>query len=258
MASSVNFVIGDFEAQAKFREEHNDFIESFPTLTIAIEKAFNRSVENLELVDALILDLSSECLKRFSEIGLLCANGLGDGAFVVLRSMFEYLVTVRYLHLHPTKAEDFVNYLHVHMHTVLGQIERTFGPDHLTREFRDRVEKNFDQVKAKFTYSIKNGRRKTKSRWSDAGIVEMAIQAGLGKFVVLAYYLPIERAHPSMIYILNRQNQKREAPSQALMISHNMLIELLILQHEHFGIDELKPMIGQCLEEFGNVWKRYK
>jgi hypothetical protein len=37
-----------------------------------------------------------------------------------------------------------------------------------------------------------------------------------------------------------------------------MAIELLILQHEHFGLDDLKPLIGQCLHDFEEVWKKYK
>jgi Family of unknown function (DUF5677) len=259
MPTDVNFQIGDFKAQSEFREEHEGFIECLPTLNIALEKSFNRPAkDDIRLVDALIHDLSNEGVRRFSEIGLLCANGVGDGASIILRSMFEHLVTARYLHLHPEKAEDFVDYLYVHMHTVQSQMERTFGSDHISKEYKDLVEKNFDKVKERFSYTTRQGKRKTKSGWTDKSIVDMAINVGLSDFVVLAYYLPLEKAHPSAIHIIGEKSQKKESASQTLMISHKVLIELLILQHQHFGIEELRPLIAECLEDFEKIWKKYK
>ena len=172
--------------------------------------------------------------------------------------MFEYLVTARYLHIHPEKAEDFVNYLFVQMRTVREQAQKIHGKDYVTTEYRELVEKNFDRVRERFTYLMKDGRVKTKSRWVDTGIVDMATESGLSQFIILAYYHPIEKTHPSALFLLNRQDQKEETVSQTLMISHRMIIELLILQREHFGVNELKPLIGQCLQDFDEIWKRYK
>src|SRR5687767_12629256 len=87
MSSKINFTIGDLDFQKKFREVHKNFIQGCPTLNTAIEVAFNRTPENIALVDGLIYDLSREAVNRFSEIGLLCANGVGNGASIILRSM---------------------------------------------------------------------------------------------------------------------------------------------------------------------------
>ena len=255
----VNFKIGDFKAQKEFRKEHRQFIEYLPNLVDALKIAFNRQYQASALADTLVYDLSKECVDRFSEIGLLCANGQGDAAFIILRSMFEYLVCARYLHLHPDKSSDFVDYLHVHMHTVHVQIQRTYGKDRLasSNEYEARVNANFEKVKEKYSYKTQSGKRKTKSSWSDKGVVDMAIEVGLGEYIVLAYYLGIEKAHPSILAVANKRASK-EVASEALMISHRMLIELLILQHEHFGLEELKPIIGQCLGHFESAWEKYK
>lgn len=258
MPSEVNFTIGDLDFQEKFRESHKSFIQGFPILTTTIKVAFDRSPENITLVDGLIYDLSREAVNRFSEIGLLCANGVGNGASIILRSMFEYLVTAKYLHIYPEKAEDFINYLFVQMRIVREQTQKIYGKDFVTAEYREMVEENFERVKEKFTYLMKDGRVKTKPNWSDMGMVDMAIKSGLSQFIILAYYFPIEKSHPSALFVLNRKNQEEEIVSQTLMISHRMMIELLTLQHEHFGINELKPLIGQCLQDFDEIWKRYK
>jgi hypothetical protein len=257
MDEEINFTIGDFQAQQEFKEEHSEFIRCLPGLNAALQVAFDRSPEPANLQDALIYDLSRQCVKRYSEVGLLCANGLGEGAFIVLRSMFEYLVTARYLHLHPSSADDFVDYLFVHLRTVHTQIERTFGTSSISAETKSIVEENFEKVRNKFTYVTGKGRKRVKSGWTDMGNVDMAIEVGLGDFVVLAHYLPIEKAHPSMFSVLENQEQRKDASSHALMISHRILIELLILQDEHYQIVALAPLIAQCLHDFKEVWGRY-
>lgn len=256
----VNLKIGDSKAQKKFRKQHKAFIECFPNLVNAIHIAFDRQHNSISLIDGLVYDLSREGVYRFSEIGLLCGNGQGNASFIILRSMFEYLVTARYLHLHPEKSLDFVDYLYVHTHTIQSQIKRTYGESKLpnSRDFEKAVEENFNKVKERFSYKSGKGKQKKKSSWSDKGMVDMAMEAKLGDYIVPAYYLGIEVAHPSITTIANTKKDPLETASQALMISNKMLIELLILQHEHFGLDELKPIISQCLRDFDNVWKKYK
>ncbi|MCL4271750.1 MAG: hypothetical protein KJZ72_19480, partial [Anaerolineales bacterium] len=225
-----------------------------------IRVAFNRQYQADNLTDSLVHDLSQEGIYRFSEIGLLCGNGQGDAAFIILRSMFEYLVTARYIHLHPEKSQDFLDYLHVHVHTVQSQIKRTYGEGRLpqSKAFEEIVEQNFSKVQERFSYKGSGGKRRKKTSWSDKSMVDMAIEAKLGDFIVPAYYLGIEIAHPNITKIANTKKDVSEIISRALMISHRMVIELLILQHEHFGLEELVPLINQCLRDFKKVWGKYR
>jgi len=251
--------IGDFHAQKEFRKEHKQFIKNLPSLVNALNIAFDRPYQANEMSDALVFDLGKEGVNRFSEIGLLCANKQSDGAYIILRSMFEYLVCARYLHLHPDKSISFVEYLHVQMHTVHNQIKRTYGTERLPQlqSLEESINANFEKVKEKYSYITPKGKRKTKTSWSDKGTVDMAYEVGLGDFIVPAYYFGIEKAHPSIITVVNKKDPK-ETASQVLMISHRMLIEILILQCEHFGIKELEPIINQCLRDFKTTWSKYK
>lgn len=48
----------------------------------------------------------------------------------------------------------------------------------------------------------------------------------------------------------------QESVKEALMISHRLAIDILILLHEAFGNDELKPIIGDCLSDCSETWKQ--
>lgn len=260
MATEINFTIGNPDAHEKFKKDHFDFIQGFPLLTEAIRKAFSLRYDGNDLIDALVFDLGEKCVNRFSEIGFLCANGMEEGAFITLRSMFEYLVTAKYLHLYPEKSDDFVYYAFVQLRTGYNQMERLSKGENYSKDFREHkksVEKNFDKVKERFTYPVKNGRMKTKSSWSDLGFVDMAMKSNLGDFIMPAYYRPIEVAHPSVLHLASGLDEK-DPPSFPLLVSHRLIIELLALQSEHFKIDGLVPLIEQCYQDFYNIWEKYK
>lgn len=145
------------------------------------------------------------------------------------------------------------------MHTIQSQIKRTYGESRLPQSisFEKIVEENFNKVKERFSYKGSGGKQRKKTSWSDKNMVDMAIEVKLGDFVVPAYYFGIEVAHPNITKIANTSKSGLETTSQALLISHRMVIELLILQHEHFGLEELKPIIGQCLQDFNKAWRGY-
>jgi hypothetical protein len=60
--------------------------------------------------------------------------------------------------------------------------------------------------------------------------------------------------------VLFEENPERERDisSDALVIGHKLLIEMFILQHEHFQDDALERLIGQSLQDYTNAWKGYK
>ena len=84
--------------------------------------------------------------------------------------------------------------------------------------------------------------------------------------------MPIERAHPSVPSVMAQSKDigegkrvlfeenpelERMTSSDSLMIGHKLLIEMFILQHEHFQDENLKELIGQCLQDYTNTWKGY-
>lgn len=257
-----------------FAQTHQSFIDCLPNLNKLLATSFLREYSTkLTSQDFVILSLSKLCSDNFEEIILLCTNGYCDGALVILRSMFEKLVNARYLHVHPEKTESFLNFFFVHMRTVKNLIKNIFGEEHLSDYYKTLVETNFDRVRHQFSYKTSKNKEKTRSSWSDKGLVDMALEVGLKEYLVLAYYLPIERAHPSVPSVMSQAKDigdgkrllfptEREEPrrlaSAALMIAHKLLIEMFVLQHEHFQIDALEQLIGQALEDYRIIWGKHK
>lgn len=255
------------EERSEFVQTHKKYLERLPDLQKAVAAAFSRNYPGkMTNADLIILSLSKLCWDGFGQVQLLCANRCGSGAFIVLRNMFENLVNARYLHAHPEMAERFMEFFFVQMRTVSNHI----GEAKLPEDYKLLVENNFNQVRDKFSYKTSKGKEKRKTKWSDKSIVGMASEVGLKDYIVLAYYLPIEHAHPSMRSVMSQSKgldngkrvlfdidleQERKEASDALMIAHKVIIEMLILQHEHFGIAKLRGLIGQCLNDHAEVWR---
>lgn len=139
--------------------------------------------------------------------------------------------------------------------------------------FKTVVESNFNLFAGEFTHAAPNGKIKTKPSWSDLDFVAMARHVGLKDFIVPAYYWAMERAHPSVTLVVAQSKdlgdgnrlllhedveRGRKISSDALMIAHRLLIEVFILQHQHFQLSYMEEPIGQCLHDFGEIWERYK
>lgn len=273
MAKTEDFEFGRLEERMAFVQTHERYLECLPTLQEAIKVAFIRNYPSkMTNADLIILSLSKLCWDGFGQVQLLCANRCGSGAFIVLRSMFENLVNARYLHMYPEKAERFLEFFFVHMRTIRNHIGKAYGEDKLSDDYKLLVETNFNQVRDKFSYTTGKGKEKTKASWSDKSLVDMAIEVGLRAYIVLAYYLPIERAHPSVPTVMSQSKglgggrralfniepeQERKEASDALMIAHKVIIEMLILQHEYFRIARLRGLIGQCLDDYTKAWQGY-
>ena len=49
---------------------------------------------------------------------------------------------------------------------------------------------------------------------------------------------------------------QHEAAEGALMTAHNLLLNMLDLQKEHFGLQQLEEPLQKCFEDFLEIWKK--
>ena len=105
--------------------------------------------------------------------------------------------------------------------------------------------------------------------WSNMDLVSMAkSDKGLAELVGFSYYIPMTEAHPSVRAMMSRmvegpagvtlaQRTEKAATwaSGAVCNAHNLTLQNLLLQQEHFkDLKEFKPLLEECLADFKASW----
>jgi hypothetical protein len=253
-----------------FKERHPILVDRIPNLFAAIKVAFDRTGQTSDPIDRAIFFSGRLCAEEFSEILLLCGNGYGVAALRLVRGMYERTVTARYLSHHPDEIDNFFDFHWVAQHRLLKAIDDTFGKELFGEDKRKEVEQNFQGVKARFTITDckRCGTTRLNHTWSRLDFVSMARRAGeIGQLIVPAHYLPTREAHSTAGAILSRLDQEgeglifdggpqRERADEALISAHNLILNNLDLQKEHFKLDALGEPLQKCLSDFHDVWVR--
>jgi hypothetical protein len=254
MASKFKVEFGRPKERKYFISAHERFFERFQNLQKALDVAFIKENASLSNPDIVVIALSELCVDDFSELLLLCGNGFGHGALKILRGMYERLVTARYLHLHPDEVDAFWKFHAVKLHKMeLEGVLKKIDPDG----------KILDSFKVS-----RGGRKRLQSSWNNMDFVSMANKVGLGNYMRDAYRLPLEFAHPSVtsiLTILESENgqltikdiePQRNMAEVAFVIAHFLILEILRLQVERFGLDD--PIFQRCIDDYVYVWGRKK
>ncbi len=258
------------EAEWKnFSERNQKFLRLFPNLLKAMDIAFVRKQTGPK-IDLVVLTLGRLCLEEFMEILLLCGHGYGVAATRIIRGMYERAVTAEYLHDNPDQVEAFINYHHVSGYKLFKQIQRTMGNDTLSAEQTKRIEENYHKYKSQFevTDCKKCGTVRVNHNWSKLDFVAMAAKTSLGKLIVPDYYLPTRHIHSTIGAVFSRlevheeeglvfkEAAQRDEADQALIAAHVLMLSILELQQNHFGIEALKTPLQVCLDDFTSIWKK--
>ena len=207
------------------------------------------------------------------EILLLCANGYGIGAQKLLRGMYERAVTARYLRDHPEEIDNYLKFYKIARRKLLKAIQSSIGPDVLSKEQSEKVEREFQEVRKQFEIPDckKCGTTRLNYTWSRRDMVTMAGMSGaLAGLIVPGYYTPTQEAHSTLGAIFSRLDAKaaaadeglifdgaaqREKADEALITAQNILLDILDLQKEYFHLQELDGLLQTCFEDFMVIWK---
>jgi hypothetical protein len=267
---SANVTFGIPEEWEEFGKRHTDFLERLPNLLAAFDISFNRIAETSSPLDRAIYVCGRLCVEEFSEVLLLCGNGYGVAALRLIRGMYERTVTARYLHANPDQIDDFYDFHWVSQHRLMKAIQETFGPELLGKTITNEVEQRFQQVRERFmiTNCKKCDTTRLNHTWSKLDFVSMAKRAGaIGQLIVPAYYFPTNQAHSTVGAMLARIDKEsggwvfdggpqRKRADDALITAHNLALDNLDLQKEHFNLVALEAPLQKCLSDFHDIWKK--
>ncbi len=253
-----------------FERRNRRFLERFPRLEKTLQMAFGRDAKLGEPIDKFILMIGRVCVEDFLEILLCRGNGNGQAAQKLLRGLYERAVTLRYLREHPEEIDDFLDFYHVTQRKLMIACQNTMGADTFPPEMAAEIEREYQQVKNKFmiTECETCGTKRPNHTWSKLDFVSMANKTSLGKLIVPGYLIPLRQAHATVASMVSRMQTgpnegiafmdraQRKETDQALRVAHNVLLDVLRVQDEHFSVPGLKEQNEARLQDFVDIWQK--
>ena len=270
----ITVQVGDLNVQQEFAEKYKGFL----TGVTSLQASFRALISSLkgkddDLIGRVLYHLGILAWEDFSEIVVLCANGLTTGAQKILRGMFERIVTADYLQRHPEEAESFWNFYWIDQHKLNSDLEDHFK-DFFTEEqireielWRREIDSKYEEIKAHYQVPVcsvckdpdcKQCRKtKTHHSWSKKSIVEMAQEVGVAQPLIKAgYYQPMMETHPKAVAIVRLISQSKDPSSRRSMdgtpfvIGYNLLLALLQVFQLHFKVAEMREPLDEATENF--------
>lgn len=267
MATQVAFY-GFPDECYKFGQRHPLWNEIMGNLEKAMNLAFTR-VAVMDVADKFVHLFGRVVLEDFFEITLVCYHGYGVAASKLVRSMYEYAVTLHYLHEHPDEAETFLAYHLVQQNKLLSRVIETFGESILPPDQIAEIQRKASEVKEDFMVPVcehPGGKMRLNHTWNKLDFVAMAQKTeDLGKLILPGYYFPMRHAHPTFGGLTERlevvdghmgvkTEAQPEIADRSLMTAHNCVLDTLKVQAQHFKIEGLEEAMQVCHRDFGRVW----
>ncbi len=270
MASPNNFTFYGFPDECRnFDERHPLWNEMMGNLVRELNLAFTRVEVMKGSADKFVYFFGRIILEDFMEVALVCYHGYGVAASKLVRSMYEFTVTLRYLHEHPDEADTFLAYHLVQQDKLTSRLIETFGESILPAELIAEIKRKAAEVKEDFMIPVcdhPGSKMRLNHTWNKLDFVAMAKKAGeIGRLIVPGYYFPLRHAHPTFggltdrLEIVNEQmslkgDAQPEIADRSLMTAQNCILDALKVQSEHFKIEGLEDAIQVCYRDFVRVW----
>jgi len=270
MASPNNFTFYGFPDECRnFDERHPLWNEMMGNLVRELNLAFTRVEVMKGSADKFVYFFGRIILEDFMEVALVCYHGYGVAASKLVRSMYEFTVTLRYLHEHPDEADTFLAYHLVQQDQLTSRLIETFGESILPAELMAEIKRKAAEVKEDFMIPVcdhPGSKMRLNHTWNKLDFVAMAKKAGeIGRLIVPGYYFPLRHAHPTFggltdrLEIVNEQmslkgDAQPEIADRSLMTAQNCILDALKVQSEHFKIEGLEDAIQVCYRDFVRVW----
>jgi len=257
------------EECARFEQRHPLWNEVMNNLARALNGAFTRVQVMDAAVEKIVYFFGRLCAEDFMEITLVCYHGYGGAALKLVRTMYEYTVTLHYLHEHPDEVDTFLKYHRVQQDKLIRRLVETFGEGVLPAELVQDWRRKADEVRDEFMIPVcdhPNPKRRLNHSWNKLDFVSMAEKTGeIGKLIVPGYFFPLRHAHPTFggltqrLEIVNdhmvfKQDSEPTMVDDALMTAHNCILDVLEVQRQHFNPVGLADATQICLRDFFRVW----
>lgn len=254
----------------EFSKRHPVLTEKLQLLFETLKKTFMRQEQTSSPAERVVFFLGRICTEDFMEILLLCGNGYGIGGMKLLRGLYERVVTLGYIVKHPQKADQFLEYHHVHVGKQFNHAKRFLPMDKYLPQYRiEQIQNSYNKAKEKYQEVIckKCKTNRTRFSWSELDLLSMAREAGLDRLYQECYYAPTLQAHSTVSSLIARmitkdngqltfdEGAQHEWADQALIGALNIILCVLDLENSYFKMG-LAEEIQERVNDFMLIWDK--
>ncbi|MFZ3256273.1 MAG: DUF5677 domain-containing protein, partial [Candidatus Acidiferrales bacterium] len=284
--------VGDLAVQKRFINTHEGFLREFPEIQKLADKMFALTLEHyneqpqtelaepkpkeqtsLRLAQIIVHYLARTVFDAFGDLLILAGNGRGIAARVMLRIMYEHLVTAAFIAQYPAEAKRFddnasIQKIKIWNRTVgiLPEVKTIVAPEEIQK-----LEDASKEAKAllKAETCKKCGQPITGEAWTRASVEEMAqkVDADSGSNLVPLYttcfLVPTSFIHPTAFGLESRsgtiddrlvfKDLSEPEAHDAVMRGHGLILRLLKQQNNYFQLG-LDDELAVRWEAFPPIW----
>jgi hypothetical protein len=287
-------VVGDSTTHRKFLDAHVPFLREFTEVqklddkmrNAALEK-FNKPPETepegqdlqgqnaVRLAQIVVLYLARTTSDLLNDILILAGNTRGFAAKMMLRPMYEHLVTASFIALKPEEAKRFNDHAAIEKWKlwdrtikVVPQIENAVPAEKIAD-----LDEQQKQVRAQLKSEICKTCKQpvTQEAWTRVSVETMAQQvdeatsSSLAKLYGPCYLMPTALMHPTAFGLEARLDRNEEGfgykdlpedeAHDALMRAHGLILRLFKLMNSYFSLG-LDSELQARWNAFPIIWNR--
>lgn len=285
-------VVGDPTIHKRFLDSHVQFLREFPVLDGLANKTWNAALERyneslnspsvyeepdkttaLRLAQIIAFYLARASYDCFYDVFLLAGNARGFAAKMMLRPMYEHLVTAVFISIKPDEAKYFDDHASIEKWKMwirtLEAVPKVSDlvPAKDVEELKRKQQEVRDQLKSEICTKCKQP--VTQEAWTRVAVDNMAEQVdeitstSLSKLYAPCYLSPTAMTHPTALGLELRLTKAdgehiyEEMPESmahdSLLRAHGMALRVLKHVNNYFDLG-LEKEIEARYGAFPNIW----
>lgn len=286
-------IVGDPHTHKRFLDGHVLLLIDFPEIQKLANQLWDAALERyneppkaelhgeelqqdtaIRLAQIIVFYLVRTAFDGFYDVFILAGNGRGFAAKMMLRVIYEHLVTASFIAVKPVEAKHFDDHSSIQKWKVwtrtveiIPQVKGVVDAEEITR-----LDENQQTVRAQLKSEIckKCGQSITQAAWTRVDVATMAEQVdaatstGLAKLYATCYLIPTALMHPTLfgleMRLLTTEDQQlifNETPEEvahdSLMRAHGLVLRLFRFVNEYFKLG-LDVEVEARWSAFPKIW----
>jgi hypothetical protein len=285
-------IVGDATIHKRFLDSHVPLLQEFPALQSLADKMWDAALDRynephdhapvgeelkkataLRLAQIIVFYLARASFDCFYDIFLLAGNGRRFAAKMMLRPMYEHLVTAAFIAMKPEEAKQFDDHASIEKWKMwirtleaVPQVSDLVSAQDVEVLKRKQQEVR-DQLKSEICKKCSTP--KTKEAWTREALDNMAEEVdrvtgtSLSKLYAPCYLMPTNLMHPTALGLESRltkvpaarayEDMPEEMAHDALLRGHAMALRVLKHMNSYFGLG-LDAEVESRHTAFPKIW----